>query len=51
MIVRDLNDNIIKKPNRIPFKEKCVFCGIRYISSIDKHIDICPNCEESALEF
>ena len=51
MIVRDLNDNIIKKPKRIPFKEKCVFCGLKYISPIDKYIDICPNCEDLSYEL
>lgn len=31
-------------------KEKCVFCDQEYMSPIDKAIDICPNCENSALE-
>ena len=31
-------------------KEKCVFCDQYYNSPIDKLIDICPNCENMALE-
>lgn len=30
--------------------EKCVFCEAIYKSTIDKKIDICPNCESSAYE-
>lgn len=30
--------------------EKCLFCDKIYKSTIDKKFDICPNCEESALE-
>jgi len=54
MIIRDLNDNIISKTKhkpKYPIKEKCVFCGSRYLSPIDKYIDICQNCEDSCLEL
>ena len=30
--------------------EKCVFCDQTYQSTIDKAIDICPNCEQIAIE-
>ena len=30
--------------------EKCVFCDQYYKSTIDKAIDICPNCENSCFD-
>jgi len=30
--------------------EKCVFCDKKYKSTIDKLIDICPNCENMAFD-
>jgi hypothetical protein len=30
--------------------EKCVYCNQEYNSTIDKSIDICPNCERTEYE-